>query len=79
MQHPGPRDRVRREAAAITLQEASFRARIEITKLSRYERGLCNLTPEQAKRFEAVLDAAVRARAAAVKAVMVDRAEALPA
>jgi len=69
MEHRGPSDRVRREAAAMKLQEASFRAGIEITKLSRYERGLVSLSEDEMARVDAVIDAALRERRLAIEQV----------
>ena len=70
MEHPGLRARGRREAAAKTLTEVAYKTRVDIGKLSKYERAVGNLTPAEQERLDAVLDDAVRARVQALDAVM---------
>ena len=53
--HPGPRLRGKREAIGLTLSEASYKARIDIGRLSKFERAVGNLTAEQDERLQRVL------------------------
>lgn len=59
--HPGPRLRGKREAIGLTLSEASYKARIDIGRLSKFERGVGDLTPEQDERLQRVLADAMAA------------------
>ena len=53
--HPGPRMRGNRTAIGLTLSETSYKAHIDIARLSRFERGVADLTAEQDARLQRVL------------------------
>ena len=71
MEHPGLRARGRREAAAKTLSFVAYKVGVDIGKLSRYERAIGNLTPDEQQRLDGVLTKALRERAQALDAVAV--------
>lgn len=64
--HPGPRERGRREAAALSLSAAAYKTRVDIGKLSKFERAIGDLTLAEQRRLDAVLVAALRDRAQAL-------------
>ncbi|SRR5260370_4521785 len=72
----GPIFRARREASALSLTETSFRARMDMGQLSRFERGYIRLSAERARNLDAVLREALRERSAKIAAATGDSAAA---
>lgn len=60
----GPLYRAKREAAAISMAEAAFKARCDMGQLSRFERGFICLSAERARNLDKVLRDAIRERSA---------------
>jgi hypothetical protein len=68
--HPGPLARGKRVAAAMTMSEAAFKTKVDIGKLSKFERAIGNLTPDEQRRLDDILSAAVHDRSRALEAVL---------
>jgi hypothetical protein len=68
--HPGPTLRAKRMAAALTLSEASYKAEIDISTLSKFERAIADLPAEAQTRIEDVVTSALRSRSQQIERVM---------
>jgi len=54
--HPGPIARGKRMAAGVTMTKVAYEIRADLGRMSRFEKGLANLTPQQMERLNVVLD-----------------------
>lgn len=68
--HIGPTMRVRRSASGITMSQTAHAIQCDLGKLSRFERGQADLSPEKLAMLEDVITAALRSRSRAVEAAM---------
>lgn len=68
--HPGPRERGRREAAALSLSATAYKTRVDIGKLSKFERAIGDLTLDERRRLDAVLATALLDRAQALETAL---------